>query len=67
METVVSKILTIVISFAVSFILGVAPIKILSKVELRFKPQMRKVTSLLNCFAGGVFLATVFLHLLPGE
>ena len=43
-------------------------IKVLRKLKYnghRSRPATQRIISLLNCFAGGVFLATTFLHLFP--
>lgn len=68
METWVTKVLVIFLMLVPSLAFGLVPIKLVTRLRAsgrRSGATTQKVVSLLNCFAGGVFLATTFLHLLP--
>lgn len=63
----VAKIAAIFILFGVTFLLGILPLAALKLFEkkLTSKCKLKKWIGLLNCFSGGVFFGTAFLHLLP--
>ncbi len=70
MESWVAKVLVIVIMLVVSLAFGLVPVATVTRLKRNASvgPSRRltqKIISYLNCFAGGVFLATTFLHLLP--
>ena len=68
METWASKVMIIFIVLGISLLFGLVPLKIVNKLKFNShtsRSRTQRVISLLNCFAGGVFLATTFLHLLP--
>lgn len=73
METLSAKVIAIVSLFAVVLIFGLLPIKLLSIVRRSKSPTSEPgkrscgemFIDALNCFGGGVFLATSLLHLLP--
>ena len=68
METLTSKLIIIFIVLVISLLFGLVPLKIVNKLKFTShtsRSTTQRVISLLNCFAGGVFLATTFLHLLP--
>ncbi|XP_048736773.1 zinc transporter ZIP1-like [Ostrea edulis] len=68
------KVLVLTGLFLMTIILGLLPLRIVSylrnrsgrNVDLHQQAVYRRTIGLLNCFAAGVFLATVFLDLLPG-
>ncbi|ELU00805.1 hypothetical protein CAPTEDRAFT_26618, partial [Capitella teleta] len=70
------KIISLFVLFFVSLIFGLLPVKIITSLRkkdarglqcerLEAQAQLQTAVSYLNCVAGGVFLATSFLHLLP--
>lgn len=63
----VAKIAAIFILFGVTFLFGILPLVVLKLFEkkLASKCNLKKWIGLLNCFSGGVFFGTSFLHLLP--
>lgn len=73
MEALSAKVFAIVSLFAVVLIFGLLPIKLLSIVRRSKSPTSEPgkrsrgelFIDALNCFGGGVFLATSMLHLLP--
>ena len=68
METWISKVVIIFIMLTISLLFGLIPLKIVERLKFTAhtsRSTTQKVISLLNCFAGGVFLATTFLHLFP--
>ena len=68
METLTSKVIIIFTVLVISLLFGLVPLKIVNKLKFTShtsRSTTQRVISLLNCFAGGVFLATTFLHLLP--
>ena len=68
METWITKVIIIFIMLFISLLFGLVPIKVVGRLKLnghRARPKTQRIISLLNCFAGGVFLATTFLHLFP--
>ena len=68
METWLSKVIIIFIVLVISLLFGIVPIKLVNKLKMsehKYRSMTQKTISLLNCFAGGVFLATTFLALFP--
>lgn len=71
MESWSAKVFAIISLFAVVLIFGLLPIKLISIFRGSRDPQPGKrsrgetIIDALNCFGGGVFLATGLLHLLP--
>ncbi|XP_061174108.1 zinc transporter ZIP1-like [Saccostrea echinata] len=74
MDIISVKVLILFGLFLLTVILGLLPLKIVSyvrkrsgsSVDLHKQIVYKRTISLLNCFAAGVFLATVVLDLLPG-
>lgn len=62
MQVLGLKLLTAVSLFLAAVFFGLIPIKIL---ELVGRHSTHRVVCLLNCLAGGIFLGTSFLHMLP--
>lgn len=58
-----ARITGIFILFFITFLIGLIPFALLRIFEK--KENIKKWIGILNCFAGGVFLATAILHLLP--
>ena len=68
METFWAKILALSILLVLTVVFGLIPIKVARMTavfEAADDPGKLTATSILNCFAGGVFLGTTFLHLFP--
>lgn len=74
MEVTGVKVLVLTGLFVMTVLLGLLPLKIVNyvrrrsgtNVDLHKQIAYRTTISVLNCFAAGVFLATVVLDLLPG-
>ena len=76
-EDLVAKILSMVILGGFSLLLGLVPMKLVEKYNLKEtstdnKKENKKVTTFkhlaltaLNCFGAGVILTTCFTHMLP--
>lgn len=66
MELWIPKLLTVVFLFGLTLGFGLLPVWLVRTVlSSRAGPRATFVLSALNCVAGGVFLGTTFLHLLP--
>lgn len=68
MESWTAKLMAVFSLFAVVIIFGLLPVKFLRLASHRPSPEGSAEVSLvdwLSCFAGGVFLATTMIHLLP--
>lgn len=78
MELWIEKVISLFVLMAVSLIFGLLPIKLVNSFKrrkilaetmhcqrLESYASLQKAISYLNCVAGGVFLATSFLHLYP--
>ena len=63
------KLSLLLVLFALALVFGLIPFKLYAKLQSPSASAHRAWTSeivcLLNCFAGGIFLGTSFLHLLP--
>ncbi|XP_067671305.1 zinc transporter ZIP1-like [Haliotis asinina] len=64
MDATTAKIIAIVILLFLTLLLGIIPYFIVKKGRDVNASRREKVLSLLNCFAGGVFLGTCLLHLM---
>ena len=64
---VVLQSLLLVVFFAIPLIFGLLPWKFTSLLRSSSSQSgtTASILSFMNCFSGGVFLGTVFLHLLP--
>lgn len=61
-----ARITGIFILFFITFLIGLIPFALLRIFEKKLsKENIKKWIAILNCFTGGVFLATAILHLLP--
>lgn len=68
MDVVVAKIISLIISTAVSVLFGLFPCKLyqyFAKNITRLQKAVDYSVSSMKCFSGGIFLGTCFLHLIP--
>ena len=72
MEVWVAKLVSLALLLSTTLLFGLVPIQLIklfrsSKASLGgpSRPRLEFILSLLNCFAGGVFLGTTLLHLIP--
>ncbi|CAD5121149.1 DgyrCDS9684 [Dimorphilus gyrociliatus] len=67
MELWILKIFSLSLISIISFVMGLLPLKPLTMLKnKRIKDETSKnIIDYLNCFAGGIFLGTLLLHLLP--
>ena len=64
----VTQILLLLALFAIPIVFGLLPWKctsLLRHAESQHESMTSRILSYMNCFSGGVFLGTTFLHLLP--
>ncbi|XP_046568726.1 protein zntD-like [Haliotis rubra] len=65
MDVTIAKVIAIFILFFITLLLGIIPYFIIKKKwGANASARREKVLSLMNCFAGGVFLGTCLLHLM---
>ena len=67
-EVLAAKVIALVSMQLLTLVAGLLPIRLITSLKnagTRTQSRSTFIISLLNCFAGGVFLATTFLHLLP--
>ncbi|XP_046336072.1 zinc transporter ZIP1-like [Haliotis rufescens] len=65
MDVIIAKVIAIAILLVITLLLGIIPYFIIKRGgDANASARREKVLSLLNCFAGGVFLGTCLLHLL---
>ena len=66
MELWIVKVICLILTFVITFICCIAPLKIIPKDPTKLgSKKSRRIMSLSNCFSGGVFLATYFIGLAP--
>ena len=67
MEVWLAKVVALVSMLCVTLISGLSPIAVMVWLNktVGMSARLTSVLNALNCFAGGVFLATSMLHLLP--
>ncbi|KAI6184044.1 hypothetical protein M3Y97_00554100 [Aphelenchoides bicaudatus] len=69
MDSVVLKIILLVVMGIVPVVFGLMPLKIYSRLTSGHKGQMSRtsatVISLISCYCGGVMLGVCLMHLLP--
>ena len=67
-EVLSAKVISLVLMQLLTLGAGLLPIRLITSLKnagSRTQSRSKFIISLLNCFAGGVFLATTLLHLLP--
>lgn len=66
MDVIAAKVVSLIILFVLTMIFGLLPLKIISHIDTSVLGSRAQLwLSRLNCFAGGVFLGSTLLHLLP--